>query len=51
MKRTITTNYGKFYIDGDIAVNYADYGHYFHLPETDMSDQELREFLEEVLEY
>ena len=51
MKRTITTKYGKFYINDDIAVNYADDGHYFHLPKTNMSDQELREFLEEVLEY
>jgi hypothetical protein len=51
MKRIVITRYGKFYINDDVAVNYADYGHYFNLPKTDMSDQEIRVFLEEVMEY
>ena len=44
--RTVTTCYGEFYMEGDIATSCMDNKYYYELPHADMTNDEIKEYFE-----
>lgn len=44
INRTITTCFGKFKIEGNIAISCDDDKYYYHLPYTNMTNDEIKDY-------
>ena len=49
-QRVVTTCFGRFRIEGDIAVSCADDQHYYYLPHAEMTNDEIKDYFRILME-